>query len=204
VSGDERSVVPGRWQDQDDVDSVASVERAGDRRSLVRALTDDRLERAHVRLHLHQDDLVSSLEPEVGRAAAWPRHGRLQRGPPARMASAEDRLHDPCVRRIVDQRRIARIDRDPEVGSERGRAARADPRRDVRVALLQAADHGPRDADRAGQCGLADARAETDLPDLLAEPDAGSPELTIAVVDGEAADCVAGRDHDLPPWQWAA
>ena len=56
------------------------------------------------------------------------------------------------------------------------------------IALLDAADDRASDSDRARNGGLADARAESDLAEVLAAANAGSPELAVALVDGRAAD----------------
>jgi hypothetical protein len=87
------------------------------------------------------------------------------------------------VRGIVDQWRRLRVDRNAQIGTQRRRRARPDPRRDVWVSLFESTDDGARDTDRASDGGLANACAESDLAELFAATDGGSSQLAVAFVD---------------------
>jgi hypothetical protein len=104
------------------------------------------------------------------------------------VAHREDRLHDPRVRGVVDQGRRLRVDRDANVGTQRRSSASPDPRRDIGIPLFHPTDHRSRHTDRAGDGGLADAGAQSDISELLAEANRGPSELAIAGVDRSAAD----------------
>jgi hypothetical protein len=192
-------MVSRRRQNEHDMDPLARGDRLGDRGLLRCALPDDRLERADVRLDLHQHDLVTSVEPDVRRPTPRTGDRSLHHGMPARVAPVQDRLHGARVSSIVDQRGVTWIDRDPEVTTQGTYGTGADPRGDVRIALLHTADDRARDTDRASHGRLTYPRTEADLADLLAEVGARPPKLAVTVVDRESADPAPRRTHGVPP-----
>jgi len=106
-------MVSGWWQDEDHVHAPPGRSAGGnvggdghgDGRPLVLALTDDRFERVNVRLDLEQDGRVAPVQAQVGRPPAGPRHGRFDLGTPAGVSKPEERLDEPGVRGVVDERR---------------------------------------------------------------------------------------------------
>ena len=89
---------------------------------------DDRLEGSDTGFDLHQHHIGAAIEADVGRPTPRSRHRRLQRRMPAGVALAKDRLDDACVRRVVDQWRTRREDRDPEIRAQGRACTCADPR----------------------------------------------------------------------------
>jgi hypothetical protein len=69
VAGDQGAMVSRARQGKDDMDATAGADRRRDRGALLRAFTDDRLERSDARLDLDQDDLAVVVEPDVAGAA---------------------------------------------------------------------------------------------------------------------------------------
>ena len=116
-----------RRPDLDGASSVAGRARRGfacrrhlgDRPPLLGDLAKDRLERADPGLDLHQDDIVSAIQPKVGRPPTRSRDRRFDSPTPRRMASTEQCLDDPGVGSIMDERRVGRVDGDPEFSTER-------------------------------------------------------------------------------------
>jgi hypothetical protein len=107
---------------------------------LAATLADHRLERTNVCLDLHQHDLVVSVEPEVRRPAPRTGDRSLDGRMPARVELPQDSFDERGMSRVVDQRRPARIDGDPEIATERAHCPGPDPRGDVRVALFHPTD----------------------------------------------------------------
>jgi hypothetical protein len=207
MGGHQTSVVAGRRQDEHRVDA-ANVGRAGhrvrvpcgglvpdtgtvrrDRRPLLVALADDRLERVSVGLDLEQDGIVATIQAKIGRPKTRPRDGRLDSCPPARVSHPDQRFDDPGVRGVVDERRRVGVDAETEVGAQDGGRAGADSIRHSRVAGLDAADRRSVDADGSSDRSLADACPKPDQAELLPETGSRSSELPIAFVDR----CPAGR-----------
>ena len=102
----------------------------GNCRAFLLALADDRLERVDACLDLEQDGFGAAIQAEIGRPTTGPRDGRLDACMPARVSHLDQRLDDPSMRRIMDERRRVGVDAEPEVGA-RTAAARARIRSDT-------------------------------------------------------------------------
>jgi hypothetical protein len=105
------------------------------------------------------------------------------------------------VRGVVDQRATLVVQLHPEVGTENRACARADGRTHRWIGVLESRDNGSIDTDGHGDRALRYAGAETQLPEVLGESERRAPQLTIASLDGQAANATSrdARHSSLRP-----
>jgi hypothetical protein len=117
MRANERSVVPGRGQNEDNMNTVGRLSHR-DRPAFGLTFAHDLLQAAYPALDFKENDVLTTFEANVGRSAARARNRGLHRGLPSRVAPAQMALDQLSMRGVINERLTGGVDADPELASK--------------------------------------------------------------------------------------